>query len=347
MQREDENSVAGASPSAFAIYLRTGRRTWSGRAGRSMEYKFNPYHDPKDGKFTFATGGGIATGWAGHQSNSRGRSAEDGFGGGGSSDGGDATGNSPDPRRQQPNNNDPRDPRNYTVHTVKAGDSLAKIAALRKGVTPADLAWLNGTPIDVPLWVGQQIKLPNQESRDRARDAKNMVLALDYYMQTHGGRLPPNGAHPPSLLQQTIRQSGWRETKANGYTFATDKGDRTQLVDGDLTLDTLERRSRANQARAGGSDRLVGDDGGHYVAVRFNGPRGSFNHFAQDANFNRGAYRALEGGWARDLRLGRRVHVDILSHYIGASKRPDSLDVTWFVDGKEHHEAFPNYKKGQ
>jgi hypothetical protein len=35
--------------SAFAIYLRTGRR-----AARGIELKFNPWHDPADGRFTFA-----------------------------------------------------------------------------------------------------------------------------------------------------------------------------------------------------------------------------------------------------------------------------------------------------
>lgn len=35
---------------AFALYLRTGRRP-------DIEFKFNPYHDPRNGRFTFAPGG--------------------------------------------------------------------------------------------------------------------------------------------------------------------------------------------------------------------------------------------------------------------------------------------------
>ncbi|WP_419827366.1 DNA/RNA non-specific endonuclease [Sphingomonas sp.] len=57
-----------------------------------------------------------------------------------------------------------------------------------------------------------------------------------------------------------------------------------------------QQRSRNAQATAGGGNRLATDDGGHYVAVRFNGPTDTFNHFAQDANFNRGGYRLLEDG---------------------------------------------------
>ena len=39
----------------FVHYLRTGRRL-------QIEQKFNPYHDDKDGRFTFATGGAGGSG---------------------------------------------------------------------------------------------------------------------------------------------------------------------------------------------------------------------------------------------------------------------------------------------
>lgn len=39
-----------AQRQAFAHYLRTGRRP-------ELELKFNPYHDPRNGQFTFAPGG--------------------------------------------------------------------------------------------------------------------------------------------------------------------------------------------------------------------------------------------------------------------------------------------------
>jgi hypothetical protein len=40
--------------SAFRLYLRTGRKS---RADSAPELKFNPYHDPRNGQFTFAPGG--------------------------------------------------------------------------------------------------------------------------------------------------------------------------------------------------------------------------------------------------------------------------------------------------
>jgi len=41
----------------FEAYLRTGRRSGLVAPTRRMERKFNPYHDPENGQFTFAPGG--------------------------------------------------------------------------------------------------------------------------------------------------------------------------------------------------------------------------------------------------------------------------------------------------
>jgi hypothetical protein len=67
-----------------------------------------------------------------------------------------------------------------------------------------------------------------------------------------------------------------------------------------------------------------------------------FNHFAQDANFNRGAYRTLEDAWARQVAAGRRVFVDIVPYYRSTSMRPYKLDVFWIVDGNRFFRDFPN-----
>jgi hypothetical protein len=42
---------------AFEFYLRTGRRSHPSDAPPRLERKFNPYHDPENGQFTFAPGG--------------------------------------------------------------------------------------------------------------------------------------------------------------------------------------------------------------------------------------------------------------------------------------------------
>ena len=82
--------------------------------------------------------------------------------------------------------------------------------------------------------------------------------------------------------------------------------------------------------------------GGHYIAARFDGPTEAFNHFAQDANFNRSGYRVLEDEWARDKREGRAIRVKIVPRFDGTSARPSVIDVWWTVDGRSKSLKFLN-----
>jgi DNA/RNA non-specific endonuclease len=132
----------------------------------------------------------------------------------------------------------------------------------------------------------------------------------------------------------------------NGYTYTLDAEGRTTRIEGDLVSNPAQGRSRAAQLAAGGPDRLATDEGGHFVARRFDGPLEDFNHFAQNGNFNRGAYKALENEWQRALDRGSSVNVDITAHYPGDSLRPDSIDVTYTVDGVPHETSFLNRPGG-
>lgn len=141
--------------------------------------------------------------------------------------------------------------------------------------------------------------------------------------------------------------ASWHSIVRNGYDYRIDAEDRTRQVTGTLTLTPDQPRSRTSQAGAGGADRLETDDGGHYVARRFNGPTEAFNHFAQDANFNRGGYRSLENEWAKDTKAGKKVWVKITPNYVGSSKRPVSILVRFTVDGTPKERDFPNSSKGK
>lgn len=105
-------------------------------------------------------------------------------------------------------------------------------------------------------------------------------------------------------------------------------------------------RTDVFQAQAGKPDRRGNDDGGHFIAARFNGPSDRFNHVAQNANFNRGSYRVVEDSWAKELHAGHKVFVDIEPLYEGTSQRPYHLIVTWYVDGRKSFKEFPNEAKG-
>lgn len=321
---------------AFNLYLRTGRRT-DLPPPVQVEVKFNPWHDEKDGRFTFAGQGRYFP----RGGNTRPKTMEAAAGGQvRRPDRSDSDG-VPDRRHLRADH-----PGNHSTHIVQPGDTLTRIAARRKGLTARDLAWLNQHPIDRPLRIGQQIKLPHQAYLDAGRAAKNKFLALAYYMDTHGGKLPPDPANPPSLESQ-ILDTNWRKETKNGYDFHIDVIARPRKIFANLSDGPKASRSRRNQASAGKPDRLASDDGGHFIAARFNGPSESFNHFAQDANFNRGAYRAMEDSWARDLQAGRNVLVEITPKYAGTSKRPNSVHVIWYVDGQKNFHNFPNQAKGR
>lgn len=78
------------------------------------------------------------------------------------------------------------------------------------------------------------------------------------------------------------------------------------------------------------------------IAARFNGRAEAFNHFAQDAHFNRGRYRAMEDEWARAKRAGKRVTVRIVPRYTGTSIRPSVIDIWFTIDDREHSQKIPN-----
>lgn len=235
------------SMSAFEIYLRTGIRLRSPDAAQAPDFKFNPWHDPENGRFTFRNAGRYYSG----------NDPFGGYGGGGDGfNGGGASGGWDEPAERKPNS-----------------------APKPKQTLPA-----------------------------------------------------------PTQKPVTFRK--------NGYRFDIDANRRTTLAEGPLAAGPNAGRSRSLQRRAGGDDREQRDDGGHYIAPRFNGPKEWFNHFAQDRNFNRGAYRELERQWGKDVAAGRKVFVTIIPAYRGESNRPSSIAVYWTVRGQKKMQIFRNEHGG-
>lgn len=272
----------------------------------AVELKFNPYHDPENGRFTFGPGG------VSHAETQKGKF-------------------------------DPANPRNHTTYAVKPGDTLTGIAEMRKGLRASDLAWLNRLSNPDKLHVGQQLMLPNQDYLDAGRTARTKFVDLAFYMDTHDGALPSNVAKPPSIEQQL--DTDWQAQTRNGYNFRSDRIPRTREIAGTLKLDPNQRRSRSSQMNAGGADRLQTDHGGHYIARMFGGPEAPFNHFAQDASVNRGAYRALEDQWAKALKSGKEVMVKIVPDYKDLSLRPTGLNIEYHIDGQLFKRYLPNTKR--
>ncbi len=157
---------------------------------------------------------------------------------------------------------------------------------------------------------------------------------------------PPRPVDPAEIRAIVTRGETHRRVMRNGYEYQIDSIGQMRRVSGTLTLGKQLRNRRA-QAAAGGADRLPTDDGGHYIAARFNGPPEAFNHFAQDANFNRGTYRALEDQLARAKVAGKNVKIEIVPRFVVGSTRPDMIDVIFSIDGHHGSVKLPNGPQGK
>lgn len=133
----------------------------------------------------------------------------------------------------------------------------------------------------------------------------------------------------------------------NGYTFKKDDLDRTLVASGDLRLKTGQRDIDA-QLEAGGNDRHDGDDGGHLIGTRFDGPGGSDNLIAENSNVNRSGFKSLENEWAAELKNGSNIHVDIEPVYQEDVLRPYAItgdyDLTKGDTGQKEYFSFTNEK---
>ena len=119
----------------------------------------------------------------------------------------------------------------------------------------------------------------------------------------------------------------------NGYDYHVDDKGRVTKAEGDLTLNKEQGRNTKAQLEAGGVDRLADDQGGHFIGRRFNGPTDEINHFAQNGNFNQGAYKSMENSWERAINNGQSVRVEVNATYVGDSLRPNALTVRQWIDG--------------
>lgn len=311
---------------AFDVWLRTGRVPAS-----RIEYKFNGWHDPNDGKFTEVGAGryfpeGSSSSRSGEQIamarppriQSKRAWQGGGFtgGGGGNFGGAGATGGGWEtPQERRAHERQPRSlsvavvspsskTTTQTTYTIRNGDTISSIAK-REKMTIEQLAAVNSLSDPNKIKTGQKIVIP---------------------VKVEG-------------------KTAWVSVKVGQLTFELDEPGRTRVVAGNLG-EGDKGRSKRLQAQAGGADRLVADDGGHFIAPRFGGPKETYNHFAQDANFNRGAYRALEDVWAKAQKNGENVSVRIDADYLDRNQQPDSITVRWSAPRTRGKRKFKNQAGG-
>ncbi|WP_353888515.1 DNA/RNA non-specific endonuclease [uncultured Sphingomonas sp.] len=263
---------------AFSIWLRTGRFPFVPNAD-GVELKFNPWHDPGTGRFTFVGAGQRHGQWG-----------DGGFpgGGGGRGGGGGATGSgdwSAGLSRRKPQNPARGRTPKVPAQTAASADHAASIKSSAHEPFPEG-TWTSGGFVGGGggsfrgAGASGTWGVPDPKRRPSPSPGSATAGASsDRVAATHGttARL----ASTPSEEFRTVVR--------NGYAYQIEARGRTRRVSGTLTIAESPRRSRTSQRQAGGTERRASDDGGHYIAVRFDGPTDAFNHFAQDRHFNRGA----------------------------------------------------------
>ncbi len=285
-----------------------------------LELKFNPWHDRGNGQFTFARQGSPNASGGGS------------FGGGGASGSWDTpTNTKPTPKPTPKPTVIPKRPapviKRRKVVTKPPPKPVANPPSVSREAPvsdkPSPTPKLTGTPSGSMTAAGAAVAV------GAAAAAKAIAAAT---------AAAASAAKPPSV-SPTI--------KANGYNFETDGVGRPGKIYGQIRMDPAQKRSRRLQRDAGKPIREPADDGGHYIAREFGGPNIPENHFPQNSTINRSDYRKLENKWKRAAQRGDKVDVVIVPKYTGLSKRPDSLEITYTINGRPAFREITNKPKGK
>lgn len=176
---------------------------------------------------------------------------------------------------------------------------------------------------------------------ESAQIRKGMKTQLDIGDEVPTKTLVEYGEHfdrkSPTKLKPKVET-----IDSNGYVFKTDNLGRIEETTAlDLNLET-SKRSLYKQRKAGGEDRLPGDQGGHGIGAQFNGLGGYDNLTAMSANVNLSEYKKLETQWADAKKLGKNVEVKIKYLYEGDSQRPAKYDIIYKIDGETNRVMIEN-----
>lgn len=125
----------------------------------------------------------------------------------------------------------------------------------------------------------------------------------------------------------------------NGHTYITDGGGRVKEVNGELSLNKMDRNDY--QQGCAGASGCVGDDGGHLIAASLGGAGDRINIVPQASTLNRQDWRAMENELREALKAGKDVSVKIdVGYPPGGGVRPNEFKVNVLVNGKRQEFKF-------
>ena len=129
----------------------------------------------------------------------------------------------------------------------------------------------------------------------------------------------------------------------NGYKYFTDDQGRIVNASGELYLKNNKRLpiSDSMDDIGKGSQQLT-DHRGHLIGDRFGGSNGLENLVPQSSKLNQVEYKTLEETWAKALKEGKKVCVDIDVIYKGDSFRPYTFKINYTIDENTFESLFRN-----
>jgi hypothetical protein len=130
-----------------------------------------------------------------------------------------------------------------------------------------------------------------------------------------------------------------RVYEKNSYLYKTNDSGFPVQAYGKLDL---EKGIRSKQGSDIGKLGLPGDQGGHLIGTRFDGPPDAFNIVPQNAKLNNGEWKRMENEWADSLKEGKEVIVLIEPIKNGDSVRPSAFEVVYQIDGELFQNTFVN-----
>ena len=117
------------------------------------------------------------------------------------------------------------------------------------------------------------------------------------------------------------------------YLYKTDEAGRlSQFKTDNLQLTERDKRLRHNPNTPGKQE---GDQAAHLAADRFGGSPELANLVSQSSHVNLSEYRKLENKWAKAIKEGKNVQVEVNVIYEGASKRPAKFVIVHTIEGKD------------
>lgn len=122
-----------------------------------------------------------------------------------------------------------------------------------------------------------------------------------------------------------------RIISANGYDFSVNTGTETITAAGKLQS-VMAPRDAQVQIKAGGTERLSTDHGGHIISAAANGPAIPENLTAQDAHLNQGPFKSMENAEQRLLAHDASIQTERTAFVSGQHSPTGSRSDVYMVN---------------